>query len=890
MSYGGAFPRATNQYVAPKVNARPKVKLRVSYNLQNSDHAQHQRHCFGINSLALNDLDGHLYSAGRDSTIRSWDINKMPVPEHLSCFEHHTDWVNDVFLCNNNKAMVSCSSDASIKIWDTETAQCSRTLNRHGDYVKALSYAPQVEIFASAGLDTNIFVWDLQQCTAPVVTLTAPSSPSLSCSSGFRNNVAPTVRTGVEKGSLYSLTMNATASIVLSGSTERLIRAWDPRSGQKLFKLKGHKDNIKALHVNDEGTLCISGSSDFTMRLWDLRQQQCIHVFEVHDDGVWSVAVDPSFSNVYSGGRDGSVFVTDLVSSTSTLVCTEQFPIVKILHSKRDGDSLWVTTTDSCIKNWALKTEPTPQRRVYSPPPTLSSSPTTSSFQGSKAAPRIEAPRSTILGRPGMIKHHILNNRRHVLTKDSSGVVELWDITHGKQLESFGVVNFEKKVEEMTEIVSVPNWFSVDTKTGSLTVHLDYPQCFNAEVYAGDVFEDLPPGEEETQMNLGESVLRSLFSYWDEGRKALDAKYKHDPREKLPQATQLNLSQNQVQNPSNSSQNSLQNHSSTSTSHPQPNGYHAQSSDSAANSLKEDPNHLHPPPTSATLGNSSTTLGNSTTTLGNSTLGNSTLGNSTTLSNSSTLPKGSTNGVTSPATASDERPKLPPLSLPDTVSVIISEEGTGATMHRAMRNQFVGDEPTEIVPQWVVDNILHNEKPQTSIRALSVKLGFYLLTADEKELPALPQGTGRLSAARLLRIVKVAKYVVEKLDLELPLASESDEKSDNPETSGSSESDGSENGKQNEERIPPEQYVDILCNNKLLLPHYSLATVKAFFWKSGDENIVLHYKINPKYANTTTDTGGDKTKNTRKGSKSNSTPSKKQGAPKKSSNPFHRKT
>lgn len=28
-----------------------------------------------------------------------------------------------------------------------------------------------------------------------------------------------------------------------------------------------------------------------------------------------------------------------------------------------------------------------------------------------------------------MVKHHILNNRRHVLTKDSSGTVELWDIT-----------------------------------------------------------------------------------------------------------------------------------------------------------------------------------------------------------------------------------------------------------------------------------------------------------------------------------------------------------------------------------------------------------------------------------------------------------------------------
>lgn len=76
MNYGGSY-RTTTQYAPPKVNARPKVKLRVSYNLQNSDQVQHRRHCFGINSLAINEDEGHLYSAGRDSTVRCWDINKV---------------------------------------------------------------------------------------------------------------------------------------------------------------------------------------------------------------------------------------------------------------------------------------------------------------------------------------------------------------------------------------------------------------------------------------------------------------------------------------------------------------------------------------------------------------------------------------------------------------------------------------------------------------------------------------------------------------------------------------------------------------------------------------------------------------------------------------------
>lgn len=213
----------------------------------------------------------------------------------------------------------------------------------------------------------------------------------------------------------------------------------------------------------------------------------------------------------------------------------------------------------------------------------------------------------------------------------------------------------------------------------------------------------------------------------------------------------------------------------------------------------------------------------------------------------------------------------------------------------------MGDEPNEVIPPWVVDCLLHNEMPP--MRA-NPKIGFYLVTADEKELPALPQGNGRLSAHRLLRIRKVANYVVQKLELELPLLTDSGsaktensdekEKEKEKETSNgngtgaenggtsSSESEGSE---KNEERVPPEQYIDILCNNKVLSPTHSLATVKAFFWKSGDD-IVLNYRINQKFAD-------EKHKNSPRGKKGsgskNSNEKKGQvGNALRKNNPFHR--
>ena len=35
--------------------------------------------------------------------------------------------------------------------------------------------------------------------------------------------------------------MNAAGTVIISGSTERMLRVWDPRSGSKLMKLKGKK-------------------------------------------------------------------------------------------------------------------------------------------------------------------------------------------------------------------------------------------------------------------------------------------------------------------------------------------------------------------------------------------------------------------------------------------------------------------------------------------------------------------------------------------------------------------------------------------------------------------------------------------------------------------------
>lgn len=51
------------------------------------------------------------------------------------------------------------------------------------------------------------------------------------------------------KESIYSLAMNAAGSVIVSGSTEKLLRIWDPRTGNKIMKLKGISSYLKYIKL-----------------------------------------------------------------------------------------------------------------------------------------------------------------------------------------------------------------------------------------------------------------------------------------------------------------------------------------------------------------------------------------------------------------------------------------------------------------------------------------------------------------------------------------------------------------------------------------------------------------------------------------------------------------
>ncbi|PIA61622.1 hypothetical protein AQUCO_00300858v1 [Aquilegia coerulea] len=748
-------------------SSRPRKEKRLTYVLNNADDS---KHCAGVNCLALlkssvPDVSDYLFTGSRDGTLKRWALSE----DAATCsatFESHVDWVNDALLAGNN-TLVSCSSDTTLKTWNClSDGVCTRTLHQHSDYVTCLAAAEKnSNVIASGGLGGEVFIWDLEAALVPVSKSTdvkeddSPNGIIASSNSGLpitslrsissssnislhttqSHGYSPVAAKG-HKESVYALAMNDSGTLLVSGGTEKVVRVWDPRSGSKTMKLRGHTDNIRALLLDSTGRYCLSGSSDSMIRLWDLNQQRCVHSYAVHTDSVWALASTPTFSHVYSGGRDSSLYVTDLATRESLLLCTKEHPISQLaLHD----DSIWVATTDSSVHKWPA--EGRDPQKVFQKGGSflagnLSFSRARACLEGSSPAPVYQEPSLTIAGIPGIVQHEILNNRRQVLTKDTAGSVKLWDITKGVVIEDYGEVSFDEKKEKLFEMVSFPTWFTTDTRLGSLSIHLDTPQCFSAEIYSVDL--NIVGLAEDHKICLAEETLKGLFAHWFAKRRTKSG----------------------FQAPANGDVPSGKETTIRSHSHSR-----VEVDDNAEN-------------------------------------------------HSSVVRHAFEFSTVSPPS-------------------IITEGSHGGPWRKKI-TALDGTEDEKDIPRWCLDCVLDKGVPGKDI----TKCSFYLHPCEGAAVQVLTQG--KLSAPRILRIHKVINYVIEKIVL---TDARNSDGTFSPGLAGQSQlattvGDGTFRLGSKPHKLKPT--IEILCNNQVLSPEMSLATVRAYIWKKTDD-LVLSYRVLP---------------------------------------------
>jgi WD40 repeat protein len=275
-----------------------------------------------------------LLSGSRDNTIKVWNTDTWACErtlkghnsalEHIPYFDRAVDGSVSSLVTHGGK-IISGSHDNTIKVWSTDTWTCECTLEGHdGDVCSLVMHGDKL---ISGSYDNTIKVW---------------STDTWACER--------TLEVGRD-----AMALVIHGDKLISGSFGGMIKVWSTDTWTCEHTLEGHDGPVSSLVVY--GDKLLSGSEDGMIKVWSTDTWTCERTLEGHDtefcDSVYSLVAHGD--KLLSGSHDNTIKVwsTDTWACERTLEGHDGAVMALVIH----GDKLISgSSEDYKINIWGADT------------------------------------------------------------------------------------------------------------------------------------------------------------------------------------------------------------------------------------------------------------------------------------------------------------------------------------------------------------------------------------------------------------------------------------------------------------------------------------------------------------------------------------------------------
>jgi len=235
----------------------------------------------------------------------------------LATLGMHERTVRAVAYAPDGRIFASASDDGVVKLWDDAGCKCLATLAEHTAPVHGLDFSPDGRYLASASLDGTVIIWDLAT-NAPVRMI------------------------GGQIDALYSVRYTRDGTQLVCGTGDGAIRVLDVTGGEAVRTLSGHDAAVACLRFSRDGSLLASASADQTIKLWQGLMGPPIATLSGHGGSIASLAFSHDGRQLASGSVDKTVKVWDLATHECMGTISAANGTVRFLSYSRDEQSLLV--------------------------------------------------------------------------------------------------------------------------------------------------------------------------------------------------------------------------------------------------------------------------------------------------------------------------------------------------------------------------------------------------------------------------------------------------------------------------------------------------------------------------------------------------------------------
>ncbi|EAW06538.1 WD40 repeat domain-containing protein [Aspergillus clavatus NRRL 1] len=206
-----------------------------------------------VYQIAFSPKGNILVSGSYDEAVFLWDVRTASVMRSLPA---HSDPVGGIDVVWDGTLIASCATDGLIRIWDTATGQCLRTLvHEDNPPVTAVKFSPNGKFVLAWSLDDCVRLWNYVEGRC-IKTYQGHANRKYSLLGGF---------------GVYGLPEAPLEAFVVSGSEDGSVLCWDVVSKKILQRLEGHSGVVLGVDTCTLGEqrLMVSCGLDGTVRVWE---------------------------------------------------------------------------------------------------------------------------------------------------------------------------------------------------------------------------------------------------------------------------------------------------------------------------------------------------------------------------------------------------------------------------------------------------------------------------------------------------------------------------------------------------------------------------------------------------------------------------------------------
>eukprot|EP00357_Protocruzia_adherens_P001233 CAMPEP_0115009238 /NCGR_PEP_ID=MMETSP0216-20121206/22477_1 /TAXON_ID=223996 /ORGANISM="Protocruzia adherens, Strain Boccale" /LENGTH=921 /DNA_ID=CAMNT_0002376975 /DNA_START=26 /DNA_END=2791 /DNA_ORIENTATION=+ len=274
----------------------------------------------------------YVATTSNDLTINLWDAQTFVLRHRIST----PDIQMAIRYLSTTKHLLSAGFDSFIHVWDLEKLELKHTIERwdpckrdqdqtgHSGPIMALLEIPSQSIFVSGGMDAKICLWDV-------------------------NTFEPKKDLQGHKKGVLSLDWSDEHNVMFSAGLDHDANAWNPYVKEKIFSLKGHTHSLVGVKVLPNTPQIITGDISGIFKVWDIRTSTCIQTFNCNsycnDVGCFSLTYPTK--RIVVGGR--KMYFYDYNEPKDHHLADEN-ACLNILYN--EVFFIFITVHPKCVKTW----------------------------------------------------------------------------------------------------------------------------------------------------------------------------------------------------------------------------------------------------------------------------------------------------------------------------------------------------------------------------------------------------------------------------------------------------------------------------------------------------------------------------------------------------------